>query len=292
MHIEAIDHVILPVESLAAAAPFERLGLRLTPPMRHANLGTENRVCFTGSPGQVFYFELLATVSPEAATAGAMDAGMRALLERTGSLALVMLRVADMGAALAELAGKGLHLDSYEVHGGEGQKICDVALLPNAERAGTPLALVAYTTARNESLPARLNAGLLDHAFPLKRLDHLAAIAPDLDAATRFWADVLGVPVFGEVKSPTTIIRQMKMGDAIFELLGPATPDSPLSQRPPGLISMVAMEVPDLEAAVQQARAAGFTTPDPATGVLPGTRTASIPATELSGLTLQLLEYV
>jgi catechol 2,3-dioxygenase-like lactoylglutathione lyase family enzyme len=135
-------------------------------------------------------------------------------------------------------------------------------------------------------------AGLHNHAFPLKRLDHLAAIAPDLETATGFWTETLGVPVWGEVRTPAVIVRQMRIGDAIFELLGPATPESPMASRPPGLISMAAFEVPDLDAAVAQARAAGFTPTEPATGVLPGTRTATIPAGELSGLSMQLLQYV
>jgi catechol 2,3-dioxygenase-like lactoylglutathione lyase family enzyme len=130
------------------------------------------------------------------------------------------------------------------------------------------------------------------HAFPLKRLDHLAAIAYDLDKQCRFWEDVLGVPVTGEVRTPHMIIRQLRIGNAIFELLGPAGPDSPLHQRPAGLVSMAAWEVDDLPAVVEQARAAGFTVPDPAIGVLPGTRTATIPANELGGMAMQLLQYV
>lgn len=44
-----LDHVVLPVPSLAAAAePFERLGLRLTLPAAHPGFGTENRVFFVG----------------------------------------------------------------------------------------------------------------------------------------------------------------------------------------------------------------------------------------------------
>ena len=38
--------------------------------------------------------------------------------------------------------------------------------------------------------------------MPLKRLDHLAAMAPNLEDATSFWTDVLGVPVHGEVRTP------------------------------------------------------------------------------------------
>jgi hypothetical protein len=49
--------------------------------------------------------------------------------------------------------------------------------------------------------------------------------------------------------------------------------------------------VPDLDAAVRQARAAGFTAPDPAPGVLPGTRVATIRGPELAGVNLQLLQY-
>ena len=46
-----------------------------------------------------------------------------------------------------------------------------------------------------------------------------------------------------------------------------------------------------LDQAVAHARAAGFTVPDPAVGVLPGTRTATIPGAELAGLNMQMLEY-
>jgi hypothetical protein len=54
---------------------------------------------------------------------------------------------------------------------------------------------------------------------------------------------------------------------------------------------MAAWEVDDLPAAVALARKAGFTVPDPATGVLPGTCTATIPAAELGGVAMQLLQY-
>jgi hypothetical protein len=88
------------------------------------------------------------------------------------------------------------------------------------------------------------------------------------------------------------VIRQFQIGDAVMELLGPASADSPIHRRPSGLVSMIAWEVDNLTAAVDQARTAGFTVPDPATGVLPGTRTATIPAAELAGVAMQMLEYV
>ena len=59
MLITSIDHVVVPVSSLAdAAAPYERLGVTLTSPTQHQGLGTENRAFFVGS-GDDFYVELL-----------------------------------------------------------------------------------------------------------------------------------------------------------------------------------------------------------------------------------------
>lgn len=131
------------------------------------------------------------------------------------------------------------------------------------------------------------------HAFPLLRLDHLAAITPDLEVPSRVWTEVLGVPIVGEVQvaDPPMTIRQLGIGDAILELLGDPTTSGPLRQRPPGLISMASWEVDDLEGVVTLARAAGFTVSDPVVGALPGTRIATIPGEELAGLRMQLLQY-
>jgi len=130
------------------------------------------------------------------------------------------------------------------------------------------------------------------HAISLARVDHLAAIPPDLDAATRSWVDVLGVPVHDEIRTPDVVIRQMKVGDLVVELLAPTGPDSPLAGRPSGLLAVVACEVPDAAAAAAVARGRGFRPTDPAPGALPGTLVSRIDAAELGGLGLQLLQYV
>jgi catechol 2,3-dioxygenase-like lactoylglutathione lyase family enzyme len=191
-------------------------------------------------------------------------------------ISTIGIRVANLRAAVEHLSARGL-LSNVHRSG-------DFAWLPIRDRTGADLMVTQGSAATPAHNPARL--------FPLKRLDHLAAVAHDLDGTCRFWADVLGVPVIGEVRTPTMIIRQLRIGDAIFELLGPAGPNSPLHQRPARLVSMAAWEVDDLSAAVAQARAAGFTVSDPAVGVLPGTRTATIPAADLGGVAMQLLEYV
>jgi hypothetical protein len=94
------------------------------------------------------------------------------------------------------------------------------------------------------------------------------------------------------VVTDVMVIRQMKVGDSILELLGPGSPDSPIASRPPGFASMVAFEVESLDASVAKARSKGFEVPDGRDGVLPGTRVTTISADQLSGLGLQLLEYV
>jgi catechol 2,3-dioxygenase-like lactoylglutathione lyase family enzyme len=180
--------------------------------------------------------------------------------------------VADVQAMVQQLHDRNVPTSLYQ----------QASWLTDDDRAGTTMLF------SNGSWRRDFNPG---HTFALKRLDHLAAVAHDLDAQCRFWEDVLGVPATGEVRTPTMIIRQLRIGDAIFELLGPAGPDSPLHQRPAGLVNMAAWEVADLPPAVAQARAAGFTVPDPAVGVLPGTHTATIPAAELGGVAMQLLQY-
>jgi catechol 2,3-dioxygenase-like lactoylglutathione lyase family enzyme len=288
--LTAIDHVILPVPAIApAAATFERLGLRLTPPTRHANQGTENRVFFAGNPHTEFYVELLA-VHDEAAARAAGRGDLVDAVAR-GGLWRVMLTTDDIDDAEGRLRDAGVPVSRREVFREGGGKICDV-LFAGTDAAGTPFAILQYIEAGEPRRRRHAADRAYDHAFPLRRLDHLAAICPDLDGATAFWTDVLGVPVFGEVPMAAGLIRQMKVGDAIFELIGPSSPESPLAQRPPGLISMCAFEVPDLSAAVAALRGRAFTSGDPAPGPLPGTRVASVPAAELAGMTLQLLEYV
>jgi catechol 2,3-dioxygenase-like lactoylglutathione lyase family enzyme len=203
---------------------------------------------------------------------------LRRAVDAKRGLFAVVLRVPDLGPVQAELAAKGLLRTSEEVGGGE------LYWLPVEDRAGVNLALM--------QAPALAAAGHGKNAFPLKRLDHLAAVAPDLDEKTRFWTDVLGVPLAGEVTTPTMVIRQFRIGDAVLELLAPASADSPLRQRPKGPVSLASVEVTDLAAAVRQAREAGFTVADPAPGPLPGTHIATVPPAELSGLALQLLQYV
>ncbi len=278
MHFSAIDRVLLPVAELStASAPFARLGLDMGACEPHPGYDAHSVVWSVGAGANRFSLEL---VSPdEGPTEGITLADeLRRAVDAKRGLFAVVLRVPDLGPVQRDLAVAGLLRSSEEVGGGE------LYWLPVEAQAGVNLALVQSPG------PCAADSGR--NTFPLKRLDHLAAVAPDLDEKTRFWTDVLGVPLAGEVKTPAMRIRQFRIGDAILELLAPASADSPLHQRPPGPVSLVSVEVPDLAAAVAQARAAKFTVADPAPGPLPGTHIATIPPGELSGLALQLLQFV
>lgn len=290
--IERIDHVVVPVADLeGASAAYERLGLNLTSPTRHNGLGTENRVFFVGaSAKQSFYLELLGIRDRgEALAAGRRHYVER--LDRGGGIARVMLAVGSIASEVDRLQQRGVRTAIEQVWTGE-RHICDVAPLEGIVEMAVTAGLVEYVESDRQAYERRRAAGRFEHGFPLKRVDHLAAVAPDIEGSCRFWSETLGVPVHGEVRGRGMVIRQLKMGDAILELLGPETPDSPLASRPAGFASMVAWEVDDLDGVVALARERGFTPSDPAPGILPGTRVATIPAAELAGVGMQLLEYV
>ena len=286
MRYEGIARVILPVSSLSGAcAPFERMGLVLSAERHVPSQGFSLRTLAVGGPGNLFDIEFLC---PDPGGDPTSAQGQHGLEDR--GLSAVVLRVTDMQAALAALAEHGIQATSRAIYDAAGKKRIELAILPELPDAATRIRLMQPAMSDDDRLTEYLGGSA--HALPLKRLDHLAAVAPDLERSCRFWDEVLGIPTIGEVVSPTVVVRQLRIGDAIFELLGPASPESPIRQRPPGLSSTCSFEVDDLAAAVAHARSAGFTVEGPRIGVLPGTIVATIPHTELSGLNLQLLQYV
>lgn len=291
MLITSIDHVILPVADLdAAAAPFERLGLTLTPRMKHGGAPTENRALFVGNGSTEFYIELLGVHDRDlAARTGRHD--ILAAIDSGRGLMRLMLTVADAPAAQVRIEAAGLDSAAREVFRDDGSLICEVVTPEDPGDADCSFALIAYAEDAVARRARHASAGLFRHELPLKRLDHLAIIAPQLEATTALWTEVLGVPVFGEVAGRGMLIRQMKIGDAIVELIGPDSPDSPIAARPAGLISMAAFEVADLDGAVALARERGFTLPDAAPGVLPRSRVSTISGDQLAGMALQLIAF-
>ncbi|MGE3076988.1 MAG: VOC family protein [Dehalococcoidia bacterium] len=292
--LERIDHMVSVVPNLeAAASAYRRLGLSLTLRSEIAATGIANQVFFVGAnPENFTYLELLEVTNP----ANAAATGRQAYIDATaagGAMVGLVFGVESARSAAAALESKGLTAPVESLTRPDGSPLLDTATIDTRGAVPFRISVANYPETWSARYGRSKAAERFDHSFPLKRLDHLAAVAPDLEAATRFWSETLGVSVFGEIKTPALIIRQLKIGDAVFELLGPTSPDSPMASRPASLASMAAWEVTgSLDDAVTLARSRGFTPTDPEIGVIPGTRRSTIPATELAGTATQLIEYV
>jgi methylmalonyl-CoA/ethylmalonyl-CoA epimerase len=93
------------------------------------------------------------------------------------------------------------------------------------------------------------------------RIAHVGIAVENLETALAFYRDVLGVePHPAEVADGATILA-LPFGESEIELLAPIQPDSPvgkfLAKRGPG-IHHICYRVPDLDAAVQACRDAGY----------------------------------
>jgi methylmalonyl-CoA/ethylmalonyl-CoA epimerase len=97
------------------------------------------------------------------------------------------------------------------------------------------------------------------------RLEHVAIAVQNLDAAAAVYTAVLGRPDSGRevVESEQVRIAFFDLGGARLELLEPTAAESPvgrfLEHRGPGL-HHIALEVEDLEVALERCRAAGLAT--------------------------------
>jgi methylmalonyl-CoA/ethylmalonyl-CoA epimerase len=123
---------------------------------------------------------------------------------------------------------------------------------------------------------------------------HVGIAVPDLDQALAFYRDVLGLePHPPEVADGATILS-LPLGDSNVELLAPLSPDSPigkfLAKRGPG-IHHICYRVPDLDAALESCRAAGYRLIDevPRVGAA-GRRIAFIHPKATGGILLELTE--
>jgi methylmalonyl-CoA/ethylmalonyl-CoA epimerase len=92
-----------------------------------------------------------------------------------------------------------------------------------------------------------------------RKVDHIGVAVPDLDAARAFW-ERLGLRAGGVEEVPHQRVRVcfLPLGETKLELLQATDPESPIARhiakRGQGL-HHVAFEVPDIRAAMREARA-------------------------------------
>lgn len=123
---------------------------------------------------------------------------------------------------------------------------------------------------------------------------HIGIAVTDLDAATAFYRDVLGLTPSEPEQADGALIVHLDFGAAEVELLAPAVPDSPiarfLAKRGPG-IHHICYRVPDLDAALIACRDHGYTLIDdlPRTGA-GGHRIAFLHPKSTNGTLIELTE--
>ena len=129
---------------------------------------------------------------------------------------------------------------------------------------------------------------------PGPRIAHVGVAVADLEAALAFYRDVLGLEPHAPEQVDGATIVGLPFGDAEVELLQPVNPDSPigkfLAKRGPG-IHHICYRVPDLDAALEACRSAGYRLIDevPRRGA-GGHRIAFVHPKSTAGILLELTE--
>jgi methylmalonyl-CoA/ethylmalonyl-CoA epimerase len=123
---------------------------------------------------------------------------------------------------------------------------------------------------------------------------HLGVAVHDVEAALRFYRDVLQVPTRGPEEADGARIVHLEFGESEVELLEPLHPDSPigrfLAKRGPG-IHHICYRVPNLDAALAACTANGYTLIDqvPRVGA-GGCRIAFVHPKSTDGILIELTE--
>jgi catechol 2,3-dioxygenase-like lactoylglutathione lyase family enzyme len=266
-----------------------RLGLTASAPASAADTGARYSVVTLGSAAtdNIMFVEYMTHTDRAQAAADSRMDDIFPLLDAGGGMKSLTFATTNLDAVKAVLDEQPGGYREAATKLANGRTLVTLNL-GYVDVAGCPFGLIEYPPEAKTALAAM---PVVTHDFPLKRVDHIAVIPPDLDAATRYWCDVLGLKQLDDVQGPGFLVRRLQVGDMVLELLWSTSADGPLAAAPPGLQSVLACEVDDLAACVDLARSRGFHPPDPAPGVLPGTLVSTIPSSETSGIVYQLLQY-
>ncbi|HET7012061.1 MAG TPA: methylmalonyl-CoA epimerase [Anaerolineales bacterium] len=130
----------------------------------------------------------------------------------------------------------------------------------------------------------------------VRRIDHVAMVVEDIEAALEFWRDGLGLEVthVEDVPDQESVVAFLPMGDSEVELVKPSTADSGvarfLARRGPG-IHHICFEVDDLELYLRRLKDSGvlLINSEPVVGTA-GKRIAFVHPKSTHGVLVELYE--
>jgi len=130
------------------------------------------------------------------------------------------------------------------------------------------------------------------------KLNHLAIVVDDMEAALQFWRESLGLQQAGEIESvpaENVGIAFLSLGDAHIELIQPTTDDSGVAKflvkRGPGMHHLC-LEVANLDAKLEELSARGYELINETPREREGRRYAFIHPKSAGGVLLELYEKI
>jgi methylmalonyl-CoA/ethylmalonyl-CoA epimerase len=131
----------------------------------------------------------------------------------------------------------------------------------------------------------------------IKKINHVAIVVQDLDAAMDFWQDALGLSLdhIEDVPSQASRVAFLPVGEGEVELVQPTDQDSGLAKylekRGEGMHHLC-VEVDDIEGMLDQLKANGVRLINEAPLDLPGRRMAFIHPKAANGVLVELYEVL
>ena len=130
----------------------------------------------------------------------------------------------------------------------------------------------------------------------LLRIDHIAVVVPELEAALEFWGAALGLSVehIEEIPDQETIVAMLPVGESEVELVQPSTETSGMARymakRGAGL-HHICFQVDDIDAALARLKDHGvqLVNEQPVTGA-GGRRVAFVHPRSATGVLVELVE--
>jgi catechol 2,3-dioxygenase-like lactoylglutathione lyase family enzyme len=187
-----MDHVMICVPDLAEGIEiYTRLGFTVYPGGSHTGRPTHNAIAFHDED----YLEILSIRDRSAVVPGSPEASLALYLDQGGGFRIVALQSDDLAADVAAMRGRGVDVGEMRDGGRrtlEGQELrWRAAFL--GPRDTLPIFFIQHLTplAERKAQATRLPS----HPNGVTRVERVYIAVPDVAAAARTYARVLGLPV-------------------------------------------------------------------------------------------------